>query len=260
MKQVEQVEQVENTRKVGTGCKGLDEMLRGGFLEGSAVLVEGSAGTGKTTLATQFIMEGVRQGEHGLLFTFEEFPEQYYDCAAELGWDLRALQKEGKLQVIFTTPESFMEEIEDGGKINRLIQESNTKRVILDSITHFERLAGDIGRLRAIETDLVNALKQEGLTSIILKENANVLGKWDVASNKIPFIVDTYVLLRYLEMESEIKRCLMVLKMRGSDHDKDIKEYEIDVGGLRIKDRFQGIAGIFLGTGIATGPVAGKGR
>jgi circadian clock protein KaiC len=239
------------TKRVKTGCEGLDQILRGGLLEGSATLVEGSAGTGKTTLALQFIMEGVKNGEHGLIFTFEQFPEQYYDCAGELGWDLRALQKEGKLQVVFTSPEDFLEDIDDSdGKVAKLIAQNGTKRMALDSITHFERLSDDIGKLRGIETEIVNAVKREGLTAMFLKENANVLGKWDVSMNKIPFIVDTYILLRYLEMESEIKRCMMVLKMRGSDHDKDIREYWIDRGGLAVGEKFQGWSGIFLGTGI----------
>jgi len=247
------------TRRVKTGCEGLDQILRGGLLEGSATLIEGSAGTGKTTLALQFIMQGIKEKEHGIIFTFEQYPEQYYDCAGELGWDLRSLQKEGKLQVIFTTPDEFLEEIDDPkGKLAKLIAEHNTKRLVLDSITHFERLSADIGELRSIETEIVNAVKREGMTAIFLKENANVLGKWDVASNKIPFIVDTYILLRYLEMESEIKRCMMVLKMRGSDHDKDIREYKIEVGGLQVGEKFTGVSGIFLGTGIQTR--TGKGR
>ena len=200
-------------------------------MEGSATLIEGSAGTGKTTLALQFIMQGVKEGQHGLIFTFEQFPEQYYDCAMELGWDLRKLQEEKKLHVIFTTPEDFLDELDDPeGKVAKILAEHGTKRLVLDSITHFEKLSKDIGQLRSIETDIVNGVKREGLTAIFLKENANVLGKWDVSTNKIPFIVDTYILLRYLEMESEIKRCLMVLKMRGSDHDKDIREYVIDEG------------------------------
>lgn len=243
------------TRRVKTGCEGLDKILRGGLLEGSATLIEGSAGTGKTTLALQFIMQGVKEGEHGIIFTFEQFPEQYYDCAGELGWDLRTLQKEGKLHVVFTTPEDFLEDIDDSdGKVAKIIQQHGTKRLALDSITHFERLSPDIGKLRGIETEIVNAIKREGLTAILLKENANVLGKWDVSMNKIPFIVDTYILLRYLEMESEIKRCLMVLKMRGSDHDKDIREYWIDRGGLSVGNTFQGWSGIFLGTGIQARP------
>lgn len=239
------------TKRVKTGCEGLDHILRGGLLEGSATLIEGSAGTGKTTLALQFIMQGVQEGEHGLIFTFEQFPEQYYDCALELGWDLRRLQEENKLHVIFTTPEDFLEELDDPeGKIAKLLAAHGSKRLVLDSITHFEKLSKDIGQLRGIETEIVNGVKREGMTAVFLKENANVLGKWDVSSNKIPFIVDTYILLRYLEMESEIKRCLMVLKMRGSDHDKDIREYRIDKGGLQVGEKFADVSGIFLGTGI----------
>ncbi len=246
------------TPRAKTGCPGLDKILHGGLLEGSATLVEGSAGTGKTTLAMQFIMEGVKQGEHGLIFTFEQFPEQYYDCAQELGWDLRGLEAEGKVKVIFTSPEAFLDDLDGAdGKISSLIAENQTRRVTLDSMTHFERLSKDIGKLRAIETEIVNALKREETTSILLKENANVLGKWDASVNKIPFIVDTYILLRYLEVDSEIKRCLMVLKMRGSDHDKDICEYRIETGGLETVGKFQGISGIFLGTGI---PTAARGK
>ncbi len=241
------------TKRVKTGCAGLDAMLRGGLLPGSAVLVEGAAGTGKTTLALQFILQGVAEGEHGMLFAFEQFPEQYYDCAAELGWDLRQLQKEGKLLVVFTSPENFVEDLEDAdGKIASLLREHNTRRVVVDSITHFESLARDVGDLRSIETEVVNGLKREEATCLLLKENANILGKWNSAANKIPFIVDAYFLLRYLEMESEIKRCLMILKMRGSDHDKDIVEYAIGPGGLTLGGKFQGIAGIFLGSGIPT--------
>ena len=226
-------------------------MLRGGLLPGSATLIEGSAGTGKTTLALQFILQGVAEGEHGILFAFEQFPEQYYDCAGELGWDLRSLQKAGKLQVVFTSPESFLDDLErPDGKIAQMIEKNKTRRIAIDSMTHFENLSQDIGRLRTIETEVVNGLKREEVTSLLLKENANVLGKWDVTLNKIPFIVDAYILLRYLELDSEIKRCLMILKMRGSDHDKDIVEYSISTGGLKVGDKFQNMSGIFLGTGV----------
>ena len=238
-------------QRVKTGCAGLDAMLRGGLLPGSATLVEGSAGAGKTTLGLQFILQGVAEGEPGLLFAFEQFPEQYYDCASELGWDLRALQRAEKIQVIFTSPDSFVEELENlDGKISSLIKKHGARRVVVDSVTHFESLTMDAGRLRAMETDVVNALKREEITSLLLKENSHVLGKWDASTNKIPFIADTYILLRYLEMDSEIKRCLMILKMRGSDHDKDIVEYSIGQGGLKLGDNFKDIAGIFLGSGI----------
>ena len=205
-------------------------------------------GTGKTTLGVQFLMEGFAKGEAGLIVTFEEFPEQYYECALELGWDLKDMESKGLLEVIFTTPADFLElvQAEDSNLVD-VIEGKNIKRALLDSVSNFEKLAKDMGELRAIETDLVNFFKREELTTLLLKENRNILGGWDISNNKIPFIVDTYIIMRYLELKSEIKRGIMILKMRGSDHDKSIREYVVEEGGLQVKEPFPGVSGIFSG-------------
>ena len=237
-------------KRISTGSQELDAMLHGGFLPGSSNLVEGAAGTGKTTLGIQFLVAGLEQGEKALIITFEEYPQQYLDCALELGWDLPKLQAEEKLEIIFTTPEEFVELVdEENKKLTQLIEDKGITRVVVDSITNIEKLARDPGELRAIETDIVNYFKREEVTAVILKENRNILGGWDISSNKIPFIVDCYLLLRYLELDSEIKRGLMILKMRGSNHDKAIRSYEIREKGLHIGEPFHGVTGIFLGTG-----------
>lgn len=208
----------KTSERASSGSSKLDKMLNGGFLRGSATLVEGAAGTGKTTLGLQFLMAGMEKNEHTLLITFEEFPEQYYACAMELGWDLKAQEAKGHLDIIFISPENFIEETdEEEDKIFKLIEDKSTKRVVIDSITHLERLAANVGELRKIETDIVNFFKKEDITTILLKENLNIMGGWNVSQNKIPFIVDAYLLLRYIELESQIKRGLMILKMRGRD-------------------------------------------
>lgn len=241
--------------RCSSGSKTLDEMLCGGFLKGSANLLEGAAGTGKSTLGTQFLMEGMKRGEAGLIITFEEFPEQYYQCSLELGWDLKAMEEKGLLEIIFTTPEEFLSLIheENGNEsLSKLIEEKNIQRAVLDSITNLEKLAGSQGELREIETDVVNYFKREDITTLLLKENRNILGGLNLAGNKIPFIVDSYLVLRYIELKSSIKRGIMILKMRGSDHAKTIREYEISSGGIRIGESFSGVQGIFAGTGIQT--------
>ncbi|MFC1584778.1 RAD55 family ATPase [Fibrobacterota bacterium] len=236
--------------RVTTGCKELDIMLNGGLLTGSANLLEGAAGTGKSTLGVQFLMDGMKQGENGLVITFEEFPEQYYDYAMELGWDLRDMESKGLLDIIFTTPDEFMNLIyEEDNRLTQIIEEKSVKRALVDSVTNLEKLARDLGELREIETDLVNYFKREEITTILLKENSSILGGWNISKNKIPFIVDSYIILRYLELESQIKRGLMVLKMRGSNHTKEIRQYEIGKNGVSIGNTFQGISGLFLGTG-----------
>jgi len=133
----------EENNKVKTGVKGFDEMLNGGFIPGSANLIEGAPGTGKTTLAMEYIYNGiVDYNEPGLIITFEEFPKQYYHDALQLGWDLKKLEKENKLKVIFSDPATTLKEIGDmDGRIVEMIEEMNIKRVAVDSMTHFESLA-----------------------------------------------------------------------------------------------------------------------
>ncbi len=237
-----------DTPRTPTGCAILDRMLGGGLVEGYCAVVEGSPGTGKTTLGLQFLIEGCKRGEPGIAITFEEFPEQYYDNAEQLGWDLRKLEAQGLLKIQFSDPITFLEGLEDiDGHIAELVDEMGAKRILVDSVSHFERLTGDASTLRRIETDLVHALKREGLTSILLKENPHVLGGWDKGDNRIAFIADALILLRYIELDSEIKRGIVILKMRGSDHEKEIRQYKIQPNGIVVGEPFQGVAGLFVG-------------
>jgi len=241
-------------KRITSGCRDLDDMLKGGFLKGSANLLEGAAGTGKTTLGVQFLMEGMKNNEAALIVTFEEFPEQYYSYALELGWDLKKMERKGLLEIVFTTPDEFLNLIydEEEGKLTSLIEKKGIKRALVDSVTNFEKLANNLAELREIETDVVNFFKREEITTMLLKENSSILGGWNISKNKIPFIVDSYLIMRYLELESEIKRGIMVLKMRGSDHTKDIRQYKIEKYGIRIGQIFQDISGLFLGMGVHT--------
>lgn len=243
------------TKRTPTGCTGLDAMLQGGLVEGYCTVFEGSPGTGKTTLGLQFLIEGCKLGEPGIAVTFEEFPEQYYENASQLGWDLREWEAKGLLKIQFSDPLTFLEGLQDiEGHIAELVDEMGAKRLLVDSVSHFERLTDDAATLRRIETDLVHALKREELTSILLKENAHVLGGWDKSENRIAFIADALVLLRYIELESEVKRGIVILKMRGSDHDKGIHEYTIGQEGVVVGDIFKGVGGLFAGSGIRAQP------
>ena len=138
--------------RVKTGIPGLDDMLCGGLLAQSANLVEGAPGTGKSTLGMQFIYHGiVACGEPGLILTFEEFPQQYYRSAASFGWDLRRLEEERKLRVVMSSPEVSLAEMEQvGGRLEGVIQEIGARRILVDSLSHFERVSGDPVHLRGI--------------------------------------------------------------------------------------------------------------
>jgi len=96
--------------RIKTGIRGLDEMLQGGFLEGDAVMVAGPAGSGKTTLALQYVVNGVTQfGHNGIYVTFEQLPDQIYRDAKNFGWDLRKMEEEDKLRLVCTSPQLLLE-------------------------------------------------------------------------------------------------------------------------------------------------------
>ncbi len=236
--------------RVKTGIPGLDEMLGGGFLPQTANLIEGAPGTGKTTLGMQFIYHGIAAcGEPGLILTFEEFPQQYYQDAASFGWDFRQMEQEGKLRVIMSSPEVTKKDLERvGGKIEEMVHAIGAKRVLVDSLSHFERLSDDPAHLRTIVYGFINALKREGLTAVLTRESVALLGEAEGMDEFSAFLVDSYTLLRYVEIESTICKALLVLKMRGSDHDKGIRQFEITSHGIEVRAPFEGREGIMSGS------------
>jgi circadian clock protein KaiC len=231
------------------GIKAFDKMISGGLLSGTANLLEGAPGTGKTTLAMQFIYNGITQyKEPGLIITFEEFPQQYYHDAMQFGWDFKRLEAEDKLKIVFSDPETAIEELSKiDGQFVTLIEKMGIRRVVVDSITHLESLAIDPHELREIERKFINALKRENVTSILLRENDSLLGPVTQVTDKIPFIVDSYMILRYVEIDSAIEKAICMLKMRGSDHQKDIRCFKITSRGIEVEQKFSGREGIMSG-------------
>jgi circadian clock protein KaiC len=235
-------------KRVSTGIKGLDDMLGGGFLPGSMALVRGAPGTGKTSLALQFLISGTtKQKEPGLLISFEEFPSSLHRDAESLGWDLQGLVADGHLHLMFTSPEVFLASLESpDSPLNQLILESNIKRLVLDSVSHFDRLTDDAQELRKMYTSVVNGLRREGITAVLLGEKGRVDYRYAFKGG-LSFIVDCIILMRYVEIESTMQRAVVVLKMRGSDHAKQIRRYEITSGGIQVLDVFEGREGILSG-------------
>ncbi|HET92221.1 MAG TPA: ATPase [Chloroflexi bacterium] len=236
-------------KRVATGIKGLDEMLGGGFLPGSMALVRGAPGAGKTSLALQFLIHGAtKQNEIGLLISCEEFPNSLYRDADTLGWDLRGLEASGKLHLMFTSPKVFHASLQSpDSHLNKLLLEANVQRLVLDSISHFDRLTHDAYELRHIYTSVVNGLRREGITAVLLGEEGRAMYQ-RAFKGGISFIVDAIIMLRYVEVESAMQRAIAVLKMRGSDHAKEIRRYEIRHGGLEIMDVFEGREGLLSGS------------
>jgi circadian clock protein KaiC len=236
-------------KRLSFGSEELDQMFGGGLFAGTAALVSGAPGVGKTTLGLQFLITGIKAGQPGLLVSFEEFPSSLIRDALQLGWDLKALEKEGLLKILFTSPEIFFGSMKAADNpLLPTLRALGPERAVIDSAAHFQRITHDPVELREVYNILVNGMKREGITTLLLDEATNVLGSQKGRMASLPFVVDTVVLLRYVEVDSTMQRAMAVMKMRGSTHQKEIRRFEIQKGGLKIKEPFTGREGILSGT------------
>lgn len=179
----------------------------------------------------------MRYDEPGFFITFEEFPQQIYRDAMNFGWDFRGLEEEDKLKVLFTSPDLMYQDIKrHEGIFPEMIREIGAKRVVVDSITHFQRLASSQGELREIIYSLINALKREGLTPLLLRElvEGEVIGT--VAEE---YTADSVIYLTMDRINGQRMRFLEALKSRGSRHVPAKSLFFIGDDGLRVVPPFQ---------------------
>ncbi|WEG12476.1 ATPase domain-containing protein [Pullulanibacillus sp. KACC 23026] len=197
-----------------SGVAGIDKILYGGLPKGSAIIVEGAPGTGKTTLGVQFLVHGaLKSGETGIYITFEEFPHQIYQDMEAFGWDLKKLEKQNLLRFISIKPEVLLEQMKQpNGLFEQLIQEINCQRVVVDSISLLQYIYKDQKENREALYNLRNILRKFSLTSMLLSERANSNSE-DTFEH---YVADGVIRLSIEEqMQKFRKRTLEVIKMRG---------------------------------------------
>jgi circadian clock protein KaiC len=233
--------------RVRTGIVELDEMLHGGFMEGDAVMVAGAAGCGKTTLALQYLVNGVRNGDPGVYVTFEEMPDQIYRDAKNFGWDLRKLEEQNKFKIICTSPTLLLES--DGETLlDESFREIQPKRIVVDSLSHLAMFVKE-SELRREAYRLIMHLKTRGISSVLIWESPQMTGgAFSVTEVGLSFLVDCILALKPVEIESSLRKAIAILKMRGSDHDKHLREFQITPNGIKIESAFADYEGLMGGS------------
>lgn len=233
--------------RVQTGITELDEMLHGGFMEGDAVMLAGAAGCGKTTLALQYLVNGVKNGDPGVYMTFEEMPDQIYRDAKNFGWDLRKLEEQGKFRIICTSP-SLLLESEGESLLDESLRDIRPRRIVVDSLSHLAMFVKE-SELRREAYRLVMNLKTRGISSVLIWESPQMAGgTFSVTEVGLSFLVDCIVALKPVEIESSLRKALGILKMRGSDHDKRLREFQITPNGIKIESPFTNYEGLISGS------------
>ncbi|QDU28053.1 Circadian clock protein kinase KaiC [Anatilimnocola aggregata] len=235
-------------RRLSSGITELDSMLGGGIPEGDSLLIAGPSGSGKSVFATQFIAEGLRLGESGIVAIFEERPEEYAGRAETLGMDFETPQQNGKLSILYLRPldlsvDETMREIIDA------VERTGAKRLVIDSLAGFELALAPGFRedFRESLYRMIGALTRTGVTIVSTVELVESFTELALSPYSISFLSDDIIRLRYVEIEGQLRKVLMVVKMRGGNHSKDIREYEITSNGLQIGERLKGYRGLITG-------------
>ncbi len=254
-------EQGNRTRPRGraaTGVPGLDALVGGGLPAGDAVLVSGPSGTGKSVLTAQFIAEGVRRGEPGVIAVFEEHPQEYMRRAQRMGLDLEDMARQGSLAVVYIRPLDLSPD-ETLGAIRAAVARVGARRVAIDSVSGFEiALAPDFRQdFRESLYRLVGALTGTGITVLLTMEIVQTSSELRFSPYVISFLSDDIILLRHVEIAGQLRKSLAVIKMRNSDHSKELWLYDITEQGLVVRQSLRDAQGTGVGT-ATLGPGAGR--
>ena len=239
--------------RITSGIAELDTMCSGGFFGNSIILVSGATGTGKTLLSTEFIAAGVNNNERCILFAFEENRELIFRNALNWSVDFRQMERDGKLLVVCRYPEANPLEYHLI-RMQEIIEEFQPNRVAIDSLSALEWASSTQG-FRQFLVGLNSMVRQRRITALYTSTIPMTLVTGTSTSEAhISTTTDVIILLRYVEVYGEIRRGITVIKMRGSQHDKQMREFTIDNEGMHIGAPLRNITGILAGNPVSLEP------
>jgi len=243
-----QQRKMQKRERLSTGVAGLDEMISGGVIAGDAVMLTGPAGSGKSTIATQFIVAGLNNKESGVIAVFEEYPEEYLARANKRNPGLKKMIDAGRLEIIYLRPLDLSVD-EALAAILEAVARLGARRVVIDSLSGFEVALAPTFRedFRESLYRLVGTLTATGITVFMTAEVADPFPDAPFTSEKVSFITDEIIIQRYVEIEGQLQRVMAVIKMRGSDHSHEFRKYEVTAKGIVVGDALSEYDGIITG-------------
>jgi circadian clock protein KaiC len=224
-----------STTRSALGVEVVDTLIGGGIYDGSTTMVIGVSGVGKTVLTTQLLLEGaVKQQKRGLMISLDEHPTQIVRNAHSLGLNLQEQIDAGMVRILFESPQELDIDAHYA-QIVELVEEHDIQRMVIDGMTSYSTALGNMGLYRDFFHALVDFSKNRSLTTFFNYENPEFLG---ISSYMPDFpvnsIVDNLILMSIVEIDDSFRRCISVVKARGSNHSFQNREFVIGVGGITL--------------------------
>ena len=237
-----------STQRISSGNSRLDTMLGGkGFYRGSSILVSGTAGTGKSTIAAHFVEAACKRGERALFFAFEESQDQIIRNMKSVGIDLEPHVKQGLLRFKNFRPSNFGLEVHLA-LMHKVISETQPSVVVIDPISNFLAV-GDNIETKSMLTRLIDFLKLQQVTAMFT--SLTTTGEVENSEVGVSSLMDTWLLVKNIESNGERNRGLYVLKARGIAHSNQVREFRLTSHGMELIDAYIGSEGVLMGSARA---------
>ena len=234
--------------RMAFGVTGLDEMLFGGIPSGSATALLGAPGAGKTMLGLSFLVEGAKQGQKGVYFGFYEPPPRLIEKARQVGIPLEEQVKRGMVDLIWQPPLEHMLDSLAEQLLEKIRENPETRRrLFVDGIEGFRAASVYADRMPRFLSAFCNQLRMFDVTALISEELALFRPEIEMPNPELANVVETVILLRYVELRSQLHRLVSIMKMRESRYDTSIREFQIQDDGLVVAASFKSAEAILSG-------------
>jgi circadian clock protein KaiC len=233
-------------RSMSSGVPEFDELLGGGLELGTSTLLMGPAGSGKSTIASQFAASAAKRGEFAAIFIFDEVVNTYLSRAAGVGNDIREMVDRGSISLQQVDP-AEMSPGEFAFHVRACVDEHSARVVVIDSINGFLNSMPDENFLTAQLHELLAYLNQQEVITLLILSQHGFLGSNMGTPIDVSYLADNVVLLRYFEAEGAVRRAVSVVKKRTGKHEPTIRELSITSAGLQLGDPLSAFQGVLTG-------------
>ena len=238
--------QEQSREKLPSEIPALDKLIGGGLEQGTSTLIVGSPGTGKSTLAAQFVAAASRRGQTAAMFTFDESPVTLLTRTSELNIPLTEAIKSGRVTIRYVDPA----ELSPGELIHEVraaVEERHAALIVIDSLNgYLNAMPGE--RFLAIQLhELLAYLSQRNVATILVSAHQGLLGGPMIAAVDATYLADAVILMRFFEMRGEIRQAVSIVKKRGGRHERTIREFKLEDGQIKVGDALRDFRGVLTG-------------